>query len=253
MKLKAFLSRKLTGFRGAASSSAIHNNANLSSANPTSRKMNILTESDLPTVATLYQREHLEWSSEIKPLHEPSADLNARISLIKYDITRLQVDAIVNAANESLLGGGGVDGAIHRAAGYQLLEECENLGGCTTGSAKITRGYRLPARKVIHAVGPIYSMERRRGVEKGEAGREQKLLRSCYRQSLMLCEEHGLESIAFSCLSTGVYGYPSNLAAQAALSEVRTFFDEGNGKGLKNVVFCTFLPKDQDAYLQHIP
>jgi O-acetyl-ADP-ribose deacetylase len=215
------------------------------------KKMDFLTEADIPTIVSLYQRQKLD--REAAAQHEASHDLNRRICLVKYDITLLQLDAIVNAANESLLGGGGVDGAIHRAAGPQLFDECETLRGCPTGGAKITKAYRLPARKVIHAVGPMYSLERRRGLETGESGREQRLLRSCYRQSLDLCDEHGLESIAFSCLSTGIYGYPSRLAAEAALSEVRSFFEQGNGKNIKTVVFCTFLPKDQDAYIQAIP
>jgi O-acetyl-ADP-ribose deacetylase (regulator of RNase III) len=215
--------------------------------------METLRPEHLPTLASLYEIEELS-SEGVTALHAPSADLNSRISLLKYDITRLELDAIVNAANESLLGGGGVDGAIHRAAGPQLIMECETLDGCDTGSAKITRGYRLPAKHVIHAVGPVYGMERRRGTESGEGPeRSERLLRSCYRTSLDLCDQHNLESIAFSCLSTGVYGYPSHLAAQAALSEVRTFFDEGKGAGIKKVAFCVFLPKDDNAYLEHIP
>jgi len=162
-----------------------------------------------------------------------------RLEICVADITTLAVDAIVNAANRSLLGGGGVDGAIHRAAGPQLRAECEKLGGCETGSAKMTRGYRLPAKHVIHAVGPVW-----RG---GGAG-EEDLLASCYRTALDLAAAHRLSSIAFPAISTGVYGFPPERAARIAVGTVAGEIAASHG-GLTCVVFCCFAQAAADHHV----
>jgi O-acetyl-ADP-ribose deacetylase (regulator of RNase III) len=153
------------------------------------------------------------------------------------DIVTLNVDAIVNAANSSLLGGGGVDGAIHRAAGPELLAECRLLGGCPTGEARLTKGYRLPAKYVIHTVGPVW-----RGGNSGE----ESLLASCYTSSLALARNHELRSIAFPCISTGAYGFPPGPAARIAVNSVRMFIR--NGSLLDEVIFCCFSRNDVEFY-----
>ena len=175
---------------------------------------------------------------DVKPLL--AAEIGAaRVEVCVADITTLALDAIVNAANRSLLGGGGVDGAIHRAAGPELLAECRTLGGCDTGGAKITRGYRLPAKHVIHAVGPVWS-----GGRKGE----DELLASCYRTALEVAAAHGLASLAFPAISTGIYRFPPDRAARIAVGTVAAEL-AGAPRGLTRVVLCCFSPEHADHHI----
>jgi O-acetyl-ADP-ribose deacetylase (regulator of RNase III) len=163
----------------------------------------------------------------------------AQLEVVVADITTLALDAIVNAANTSLLGGGGVDGAIHRAAGRQLLEECKTLGGCATGAAKITRGYELPAEHVIHAVGPVWS-----GGHKGEPD----LLASCYRTALELAADHRLQSIGFPAISTGIYRFPPDHAARIAVGTVVSEIS-ADARGIRRGVFCCFSQESAEHHI----
>lgn len=167
------------------------------------------------------------------------SEVGSRISVHTGDITKLAVDAIVNAANSSLLGGGGVDGAIHRAAGPELLAECRMLNGCKTGDAKLTKGYRLPARYIIHAVGPVWQ-----GGGKGEA----ELLASCYRRSLELAAANDCRTVAFPAISTGVYRYPKDEATEIAVATVDAFLD--NNTVPETVIFCCFDEQTAELYRQ---
>jgi O-acetyl-ADP-ribose deacetylase (regulator of RNase III) len=164
--------------------------------------------------------------------------MKERIEIVKGDITKLQVDAIVNAANSSLLGGGGVDGAIHRAAGPQLVEECRLLGGCKTGQAKITGGYHLPARYVIHTVGPVWN---------GGGQGEPELLASCYRNSFALALKNNIKTLAFPAISCGIYGYPIEEAVEIALRETLDFLSGHNA--IERVIFACFEADVYQAYL----
>lgn len=168
---------------------------------------------------------------------ELESDVDDRLEIVQGDITELQADAIVNAANETLLGGGGVDGAIHRAAGPELLEECKTLGGCPTGEARITKGYQLPARYVIHTVGPVW-----RDGAHGEA----ELLASCYRESLRLAAENGVKTIGFPAISCGIYAYPVDQAARIAIGQVRRFLS--GDRGMEKVYLVCYGQDLYDVY-----
>ncbi|PTB67598.1 A1pp-domain-containing protein [Trichoderma citrinoviride] len=209
----------------------------------------VRTIADVPPIGDLYRAGRLPLpsdSSSSSPFHKPSQDINRRVSLLRTDITALAVDAIVNAAKNSLRGGGGVDGAIHAAAGPGLVRECiaRYPDGCETGDAVITAGHGLPARNVIHTVGPVY---------RGQAASEP-LLRSCYQACLRVAVDNGCATVAFSGISTGVYGYPSDKAAHVACGVVRDFLERQDAEGkIQRVIFVTFLDKDVNAYNSILP
>jgi O-acetyl-ADP-ribose deacetylase (regulator of RNase III) len=211
------------------------------------RIMANVTVGEIPTISLLYRLKKLTAATFANESEKPqsSQSFNDRIGVFTGDITKLQVGAIVNAANTSLLGGGGVDGAIHRAAGDDLYKECRKLNGCSSGSAKITNAYKLPCKKVIHAVGPIYESDYEENCAKKLAG--------CYTTSLQLAVANDCKSIAFSSLSTGIYGYPSARAAPVAIKAVKDFLEGKDGDKLEMVIFCTFVQKDVDAYSHWLP
>jgi len=184
------------------------------------------------------RREHQSYNANVS-VSLPENRMPGTIRICAVDITTLAVDAIVNAANTTLLGGGGVDGAIHRAAGPELLAECRTLGGCATGDAKITQAYQLPARYVIHAVGPVW-----RGGSHGES----QLLAGCYRRSFELAREYRLRTLAFSAISCGVYGYPAEQAARVAISESQHALGQEGSTSLHEVLLVCFDPRVRQAY-----
>lgn len=206
----------------------------------------------LPTLTKLYESGELTVPEHVNAVlenfrgnYEPSAALNDKIVHYRGDITKLKIDAIVNAANSQLMGGGGVDGAIHRAAGPQLLRECRAHGGCPTGEARVTSGYRLPATHVIHTVGPIY--------DEMDAQESTGLLVNCYNNSLDAAVEKGAKTVAFCAISTGIYGYPSQAAAIQACKTVRKYLEGPKGAEIERVLFVTFEMKDVVSYNNALP
>ncbi|KAJ4468741.1 hypothetical protein J3R30DRAFT_3553765 [Lentinula aciculospora] len=208
---------------------------------------NIFKLSDIRTVAELYKSSILKAPTLNKAKFKPKPDLLDRLSLFQGDITKLEVDSIVNAANKRLLGGGGVDGAIHAAAGPELLEECRTLNGCDTGFSKITGAYRLPSKHIIHTVGPIYSAS--------SVDSKAQQLASCYQTSIDLAIKNSLRHVAFPSISTGVYGYPIDDATHIALNVLRKHFElEGESTfKLNRVIFVVWSDKDKSVYESLIP
>ncbi|WWD16423.1 hypothetical protein CI109_100849 [Kwoniella shandongensis] len=197
----------------------------------------VVSPSNIPTLEQLYKSNEIP-EPEDKSRYGYDESLNKRVSIWRGDITKLKAEMIVNAANSSLLGGGGVDGAIHRAAGPELLKECETLGGAKTGETKVTKGYELPAARVAHTVGPIYS--------KLNSARSAQQLESCYQTSLQACKDNGGGSIGFSSISTGVYGYPIIDATHVALETTRKFLESDNN--ITRVIYVVFSAKDEKVY-----
>lgn len=209
-----------------------------------------ITLAQIPTVTTLYAQRHLQ-PSQAHPLTAPSAALNNRVSIFQGDITNLQLDAIVNAANSIMLGGGGIDGAIHKAAGPGLRAECATYppgpnGRCPTGECKITAGHNLPAKYVIHAVGPDCNAQRDMAINK-------QLLTSVYDNILNTAADNGVATIGMCGISSAIYGYPPLDAALVACERVRRFLESDKGKGMERVIFVTFSKNDVDAYNAILP
>jgi len=202
----------------------------------------------IKTIAQLYKSGVLKAVASKKQLWDPESNFLERISLYQGDITTLEVDSIVNAANRSLLGGGGVDGAIHTAAGPKLLKECILLNGCRTGQSKITRGYDLAARHIIHTVGPIYDSKK-----KEERAEKAEQLASAYRTSLALAVENSIRHVAFPSISTGVYSYPIRDATRIALNVVRSFLESDHRNELERVIFVVWSNQDRAVYESLIP
>ncbi|XP_043461268.1 macro domain-containing protein RSc0334-like isoform X2 [Leptopilina heterotoma] len=194
----------------------------------------IVTLNEVETWRKFWENNKSNIAKTKEEIELVDATLAEKISLWQGDITSLEIDAIVNAANSTLLGGGGVDGAIHKAAGPTLKKECATLGGCRVGEAKITGGYKLPAKHVIHTVGP--------------QGEKPDKLKDCYKHSLKLMKENDLRTIAFPCISTGIYGYPQRPAAKVALAAVKKFLIEHN-EHIDRIIFCVFLPDDKEYYM----
>ncbi|KAL7410642.1 hypothetical protein BDY24DRAFT_354581 [Mrakia frigida] len=200
---------------------------------------------DVPTIHDLYKDGSLDSEDPPAVVHPVNAALLDKISIVKGDITEFAVDVIVNAANSSLLGGGGVDGAIHSAAGPGLKKECRTLNGAETGETKMTDAYDLPCKRIAHTVGPIFSFDNR--------DKSERLLRSCYQGCLELTVQEGLKTIAFCSISTGVYGYPIGPATRVALDTVREFLATDRGSTLERVIFIVFSQKDLSVYYNLLP
>ncbi|POS72713.1 macro domain-containing protein [Diaporthe helianthi] len=218
--------------------------------------MSVLAADEIPTLSLLYKLgklpstpsgDKIPTTISFKPAGPitPSKSLNDRVCLVRHDITKLEVDAVTNAANKRLLGGGGIDGAIHSAAGPGLLAECRTLGGCNTGDAKITGGHNLPAKNIIHAVGPIYDAF---APEDSEV-----LLTSAYNKVLNLAVDNECKTLALCGISTGIYGYPPHEAAPVAISTVKKFLESEKGEKLEKIVFVTWVKQDVESYAQFLP